>query len=135
RPFGRYRLNVAPGSGAATWVGPVNPAAAVRLHRRRPDSLQQRRRPSNPPEPPVSSSLLDKREARIRRMFGDIAPRYDLLHHLLSLNIDHYWRWRTTRLVPPCGTTPILDLCTGTGDLALAYDHRAGHSVPIIGAD
>ena len=34
-------------------------------------------------------------------MFGNIAPSYDLLNHLLSLNIDHYWRWRTTRLVPP----------------------------------
>ena len=47
----------------------------------------------------VSTSLVDKREARIRRMFGNIAPSYDLLNHLLSLNIDHYWRWRTTRLV------------------------------------
>src|SRR5438128_427712 len=76
-------------------------------------------------ESAVSIDLLDKREARIRRMFGNIAPRYDLLNHLLSLNIDRYWRWRTTRLVPPSGTAPILDVCTGTGDLALAYD-RAG---------
>ena len=34
-------------------------------------------------------------------MFADIAPRYDLLNHLLSLNVDRYWRWRTTRLAPP----------------------------------
>jgi demethylmenaquinone methyltransferase/2-methoxy-6-polyprenyl-1,4-benzoquinol methylase len=87
------------------------------------------------PEPPVSSSLLDKREVRIRRMFGDIAPRYDLLNHLLSLNIDRYWRWRTTRLVPPQGQAPILDVCTGTGDLALAYDRAAGGTVPIVGTD
>jgi demethylmenaquinone methyltransferase/2-methoxy-6-polyprenyl-1,4-benzoquinol methylase len=58
----------------------------------------------------VSTSLLDKRETRIRRMFGAIAPSYDLLNHLLSLNVDKYWRWRTTRLVPPAGTAPILDL-------------------------
>jgi demethylmenaquinone methyltransferase/2-methoxy-6-polyprenyl-1,4-benzoquinol methylase len=79
--------------------------------------------------------LLDKREARIRRMFGQVAPRYDLLNRLLSLNIDKYWRWRTTRLVPPVGHAPILDLCTGTGDLALAYDRAAGGQVSIVGAD
>src|SRR5437763_14560267 len=83
----------------------------------------------------MSSSLLDKREPRIRRMFGHIAPRYDLLNHLLSLNIDRYWRWRTTRLAPPRGDAPILDVCTGTGDLALAYDRAARHKVPIIGSD
>src|SRR5260370_1290505 len=83
----------------------------------------------------MAPSLLDKRETRIRRMFGDIAPRYDLLNHLLSLNVDRYWRWRTTRLAPPEGTAPILDLCTGTGDLALAYDRAAGGQSTIIGAD
>src|SRR5205823_12872916 len=83
----------------------------------------------------VSTDLLDKREARIRAMFGSIAPSYDLLNHLLSLNVDHYWRWRTTRLVPPSGQAPILDLCTGTGDLALAYDRAAERKVPIVGAD
>jgi demethylmenaquinone methyltransferase/2-methoxy-6-polyprenyl-1,4-benzoquinol methylase len=83
----------------------------------------------------MASSLLDKREARIRSMFGAIAPRYDLLNHLLSLNIDRYWRWRVTRLVPPQGDAPILDLCTGTGDLALAYDRAAGGRVPIVAAD
>jgi len=85
----------------------------------------------------VSSSLLDKRETRIRTMFGDIAHRYDLLNHLLSLNIDRYWRWRTTRLAPPRigDVAPILDVCTGTGDLALAYDRAARQRVPIVGAD
>lgn len=80
-------------------------------------------------------SLLDKRESRIRGMFGSIAPSYDLLNHLLSLNIDKYWRWRTTRLVPPVPGAPILDLCTGTGDLALAYDRAARGTAPIVGAD
>src|SRR5438067_340650 len=83
----------------------------------------------------MPASLLDKRETRIRRMFGDIAPRYDLLNHLLSLNVDRSWRKRTTRLVPPQGDAPILDLCTGTGDLALTYDKAAGGRVPIVGAD
>jgi demethylmenaquinone methyltransferase/2-methoxy-6-polyprenyl-1,4-benzoquinol methylase len=83
----------------------------------------------------MSASLLDKRDSRIRRMFAAIAPRYDLLNHLLSLHIDRYWRLRTTRLVPPKGDEPILDLCTGTGDLALAYDRAALGRVRIVAAD
>src|SRR6516165_1685097 len=83
----------------------------------------------------ASQTLVDKHERRIRRMFGDIAPSYDLLNHLLSLNIDKYWRRRTAQLVPPQGQAPILDLCTGTGDLALAYDRAADGKVPIVGAD
>ena len=73
----------------------------------------------------TAPELLDKREPRIRRMFGAIARRYDLLNHLLSLNVDRYWRRRTTQLAPPPGDGPLLDLCTGTGDLALAYDRAA----------
>ncbi len=83
----------------------------------------------------MSAGLVDKRQTRIRRMFGAIAPRYDLLNHLLSLNVDRLWRRRTTRLVPPQGDAPILDLCTGTGDLALAYDRAAGGRVPVVAAD
>jgi demethylmenaquinone methyltransferase/2-methoxy-6-polyprenyl-1,4-benzoquinol methylase len=83
----------------------------------------------------MQGALLDKRESRIRRMFGDIAPRYDLLNHLLSLNIDRTWRRRTTRLVAPEGNAPILDVCTGTGDLALEYFAAGGGRVPVVGAD
>jgi demethylmenaquinone methyltransferase/2-methoxy-6-polyprenyl-1,4-benzoquinol methylase len=78
---------------------------------------------------------VDKSETRVRQMFGEIAGRYDLLNHLLSMNVDRYWRWRTVRTVRPEGSGPILDLCTGTGDLALAY-YRAGRGeAPVIGAD
>jgi len=66
-------------------------------------------------------------------MFGQIAPRYDFLNHLLSLNIDKRWRAKTVRLVPPAGTGPILDLCTGTGDLALQY--ALDGAAPVVGAD
>jgi demethylmenaquinone methyltransferase/2-methoxy-6-polyprenyl-1,4-benzoquinol methylase len=62
-------------------------------------------------------------------MFGEIAPRYDLLNHLLSMNIDRYWRWQTVRHVRPSGDRPLLDVCTGTGDLALAYARRTGARV------
>lgn len=78
---------------------------------------------------------VDKSDARVRQMFGEIAPRYDALNHLLSLGIDRYWRWRTVRLAPPEGSAPILDLCTGTGDLALAYHKAAAGRAEIVGAD
>lgn len=78
--------------------------------------------------------LLDRHEARIRRMFDGIAPKYDLLNHLLSLNIDKKWRRKVTRLVP-LQTGPLLDLCTGTGDLAFEYDRACKGALPIVGAD
>jgi len=83
----------------------------------------------------MSADLLDKKEVRIRRMFGQIAPWYDTLNHVLSLNIDTSWRRRVAKLVPPRSNDPILDLCTGTGDLAFTYDRATGGRVPIIGAD
>ena len=84
----------------------------------------------------MPSELLDKREARIRRMFGEIAPWYDFLNHLLSLNVDRRWREKTTRLVPPLPDDgPILDLCTGTGDLAMTYDRVARGALPVVAAD
>ena len=78
---------------------------------------------------------IDKSERRIRKMFGEISPRYDLLNHLLSCGVDVYWRWRTVRTVPPEGDAPILDVCSGTADLALAYRNRCGGSAPVIGTD
>ena len=84
---------------------------------------------------PLAEKPVDKSGDRIRGMFGKIAPRYDLLNHVLSLNIDRYWRWRTVKLAPPVGTAPILDLCTGTGDLALAYCRAAGGQSSVVGAD
>ncbi|MFN0054963.1 MAG: bifunctional demethylmenaquinone methyltransferase/2-methoxy-6-polyprenyl-1,4-benzoquinol methylase UbiE [Planctomycetales bacterium] len=81
--------------------------------------------------PPV----IDKSEQRIRRMFGEIAQRYDFLNHFLSGGTDYYWRWRTVRKAPPQGDAPILDVCTGTGDLALAYWKKGAGSVSVVGAD
>jgi len=78
---------------------------------------------------------VDKSSARVRSMFGEIAGRYDLLNHLLSLGIDRRWRRRTVRLAAPQGDRPILDVCTGTGDLALAYWRAGGGKVPVVGAD
>lgn len=77
---------------------------------------------------------VDKSSERIQRMFGEIAPRYDLLNRVLSMGIDRRWRRRTTRLVPP-GEGPVLDVCTGTGDLALAYWRAGGRRVRVVGTD
>ena len=84
-----------------------------------------------------SAALLDKRQERIRRMFGQIAPWYDLLNHTLSLNIDRLWRRRTVQAAPldVNDPTPMLDLCTGTGDLAIAYSQIPNATAPIIAAD
>ena len=83
----------------------------------------------------TSPRAVDKSGAKVRSMFASIAGRYDLLNHLLSLNIDKTWRTFTTRTVPPEPGVPVLDCCTGTADLALAY-HRAGQGrSPVVGAD
>src|SRR5262245_16035408 len=78
---------------------------------------------------------VDKSEQRIRRMFGEITPRYDFLNHFLSGGTDWYWRWRTVRAAAPRGEAPVLDVCTGTGDLALAYWKKGSGKVPVVGAD
>ena len=78
---------------------------------------------------------VDKSGPRVRRMFGEIAGKYDFLNHLLSLNIDRYWRWRTVRTVAPKRGDRILDVCTGTGDLALAYHKATKGEAEIVGAD
>jgi demethylmenaquinone methyltransferase/2-methoxy-6-polyprenyl-1,4-benzoquinol methylase len=69
-------------------------------------------------------------------MFGSIAPRYDLLNHLLSMNIDRYWRARTVKRVSTVLVKPgarVLDLCCGTGDLMLALQARSG--AVVFGSD
>lgn len=68
----------------------------------------------------------------VREMFGRIAPRYDLLNHLLSFNIDRVWRRRLIASVAPILERPdavALDLCCGTGDVMLAMAARAKGSV------
>src|SRR5689334_6235203 len=101
----------------------------VVAHRPPAVMLNDRRSPGRP-----MTDLLDRREARIRRMFDGIAPKYDLLNHLLSLNTDKAWRRRVARTVPATAG-PVLDLCTGTGDLAFEYDRASGGRLPIVGAD
>ncbi len=68
-------------------------------------------------------------------MFGEIASRYDFLNHLLSAGIDRRWRRRTTQLAPLREGGTVLDVCTGTGDLALAYWRSGGGRTEVVGAD
>jgi len=72
----------------------------------------------------------------VRSMFADVAPRYDLLNRVLSLQIDQRWRAHTVRRVRSYLEDPaarILDLCCGTGDLLLALEKvRLG---PVLGSD
>ena len=81
------------------------------------------------------SAAVDKSPERVRKMFAEIAGRYDFLNHLLSLNVDRYWRWRTVRLMRPRKQDRILDVCTGTGDLALAFLRATGGETRIVAAD
>lgn len=78
---------------------------------------------------------VDKSNHRVQRMFGEIAPKYDMMNHLLSMNVDRYWRWRTTRIVDARGELPILDVCAGTGDLAFAFRRRTKGQIPIVASD
>ena len=78
--------------------------------------------------------LSDKGE-KIQQMFGAIAPRYDFLNRLLSFGIDRRWRKKTVRLLKYREGSHILDVATGTGDVALEIARSTPASVKITGAD
>jgi len=75
----------------------------------------------------------------VREMFTSIAPRYDLLNHVLSMNVDRLWWNRTARVFSDVLRRPdaeVLDLCCGTGDMAFAlYRRLNGAPTRITGAD
>jgi len=78
---------------------------------------------------------VDKSNGRVREMFRQVAPRYDAMNHLLSLNIDRYWRNAAVKALRIHGGSPILDLCTGTGDLALAIEKHTAGKIAVVGSD
>ncbi|MDA7885566.1 bifunctional demethylmenaquinone methyltransferase/2-methoxy-6-polyprenyl-1,4-benzoquinol methylase UbiE [bacterium] len=78
---------------------------------------------------------VDKSGGKVQEMFAEIAPRYDFVNRMLSGGIDIWWRRITVKRAPPPTTGAILDVCTGTGDLALAYAVKAGPSVRVVGSD
>ncbi|MBJ6725896.1 bifunctional demethylmenaquinone methyltransferase/2-methoxy-6-polyprenyl-1,4-benzoquinol methylase UbiE [Geomesophilobacter sediminis] len=79
---------------------------------------------------------LSEKGERIRAMFGSIAPRYDLLNRLLSLGIDQRWRRFAVAKIGVTGATGrVLDVATGTGDVALEIAAQTKDGVTIVGAD
>lgn len=77
------------------------------------------------------------RERQVQQIFSEIAPRYDLLNHVLSLNIDRSWRRKAIDILEwedrPGGT--YLDACAGTYDLALELADRASFSGSVVASD
>jgi demethylmenaquinone methyltransferase/2-methoxy-6-polyprenyl-1,4-benzoquinol methylase len=66
----------------------------------------------------------DQRAAKVHELFSRIAPRYDLINDLQSFGLHRYWKRRVVRLARPQPGQRALDLCCGTGDLALALARR-----------
>src|SRR5947209_4945383 len=92
---------------------------------------------------PEGAQDPDTAARAVRDMFTSIAPRYDLLNHVLSFNVDRMW-WRRTartfRHIYPKEDARILDLCCGTGDMTFAISRESsrgkGAKIPrILGAD
>jgi demethylmenaquinone methyltransferase/2-methoxy-6-polyprenyl-1,4-benzoquinol methylase len=81
--------------------------------------------------------LVDAKRQHVQRMFSEIAPRYDLLNHLLSFNVDRSWRRRAIAALAwersPSGT--YVDLCAGTLDVSAALAAQPRFSGRIVGAD
>jgi len=82
-----------------------------------------------------ANDSVSKAPERIAGMFDAIAPRYDLLNHLLSGGIDRTWRTRAIRSLALTGRERVLDLCTGTGDLAIAALTARPGAARVVGVD
>jgi demethylmenaquinone methyltransferase/2-methoxy-6-polyprenyl-1,4-benzoquinol methylase len=103
-----------------------------------PDSARQRR--SHPSDARVRADRAARGEGKreyVQQMFSDIAPRYDLLNHVLSLNIDRAWRRRALQALGwrerPQGV--YLDLCAGTLDVGATLTREQGFAGFVVGAD
>jgi demethylmenaquinone methyltransferase/2-methoxy-6-polyprenyl-1,4-benzoquinol methylase len=83
----------------------------------------------------LKSPDISKSPERIAGMFDAIAGRYDLLNHLLSAGIDRRWRRRAIQSLRLTGTERVLDLCTGTADLAIAAARAQPAAARVIGVD
>ncbi len=74
------------------------------------------------------------KKEQVEIMFDNIAPTYDKLNHIMSLNIDRVWRRRVMRIVRRAKAHKIMDVATGTGDLAIAMAKRVDR-IQILGVD
>jgi demethylmenaquinone methyltransferase / 2-methoxy-6-polyprenyl-1,4-benzoquinol methylase len=80
----------------------------------------------------------EARERQVRTLFSEIAPRYDLLNHVLSLNVDRRWRRKAVRRLAPLAGDPearVLDACAGTYDLSLDLLRVKGFEGRVVASD
>lgn len=87
---------------------------------------------------PQGTATEEQAAQYVRGMFGQVAGKYDLLNHLLSFQVDRYWRNTTVRRVEHILRRPgmkVMDLCCGTGDLLLALKQRASEKTLVLGSD
>jgi demethylmenaquinone methyltransferase/2-methoxy-6-polyprenyl-1,4-benzoquinol methylase len=78
---------------------------------------------------------VDKTPAKIAGMFDAIAARYDLLNTVLSGGLDRYWRRRAIQSLALTGRERLLDVCTGTADVAIAAARRGSGAARVVGVD
>ena len=71
----------------------------------------------------------------VNKRFAGIAGRYDVVNHLLSGGVDFYWRRVLTRMVKACSPKDVVDLATGSGDVAFKLRDRIGTEIPVTGLD
>ncbi|MDN3512264.1 MAG: bifunctional demethylmenaquinone methyltransferase/2-methoxy-6-polyprenyl-1,4-benzoquinol methylase UbiE [Candidatus Jettenia sp.] len=83
----------------------------------------------------TQTELLTKKGDYIQQMFGSIARVYDLLNTILSFNFDKKWRKFAVKVSNVAPDAHILDVCTGTGDLAIAYSKVLNQDGKVIGSD
>ena len=79
--------------------------------------------------------VVDKSPDRISGMFDAIAPRYDLLNTVLSGGLDRYWRRRAIRALGLSGSEVLVDVCTGTADVAIAAARARHGAAKVLGVD
>jgi len=77
---------------------------------------------------PYKNSEQSKKD-QVEEMFDNISPKYDLLNHLLSVNIDKIWRRKSIKKLRPYHPVHILDIATGTGDFAVAATKLKGTKI------
>lgn len=71
----------------------------------------------------------------VKALFASIAQRYDRANAVLSMGLHRYWRWRVARQVKGLAPACVLDMATGTGDLAFALQQQLGDSASVMGMD
>jgi demethylmenaquinone methyltransferase / 2-methoxy-6-polyprenyl-1,4-benzoquinol methylase len=79
--------------------------------------------------------MIDKRPQRVAGMFDAIAARYDLLNHVLSAGLDRSWRTHAIRSLRLSGAESLVDVCTGTADVALAAARDPRGARRVLGVD